>query len=204
MVQTVLRYPEADSIVDGGCGQGTITCNYAKCMKKPQAVVAGTDIKVPTLRELKSNKEADKLSLFASDIYKLPLKNEMCDVLVCASILEHLIDLNPVMIELRRLLKTNGVMILSYPIETKLFKTALQIVAPSSYLYINQQQTMFLNPSDNKWADYWTHPFTHKQTYTQIRTFLEKNFTIIRRTKLPFNWLPDWLCFYEIVEAKNN
>jgi 2-polyprenyl-3-methyl-5-hydroxy-6-metoxy-1,4-benzoquinol methylase len=179
-------------VLDVGCGRGGLSRLLSETCS---CDVVGVDIQ-KNLLGLGGN---GKLDFLLGDINSLPFSEGSFDVIICVSILEHLLDLNRVLVKLKRLLKVNGTLIVGYPLETRLFRLILRIISPHEYMFIDQSQTLFMNPYTHKLEDYWKNPTTHKQNYLGIRKTLMKYFNVVFQVKVPFAGLPDLLSFYECV-----
>jgi len=179
-------------VLDIGCGDGAFSRVLSQICQ-----TVGVDVQKAYLKWHAANSNLDFL---AADINMLPFNESSFNLIVCTSVLEHMAYLDCVLLKLREMLKTNGVLVATYPVETRLFKFVWRLASPSEFKFIDQSQTVFVNPYNGKVEDYSKHPATHKQTYLEIRKALRKHFKLIRKTKLPFNFVPDLLSYYECAE----
>lgn len=179
-------------VLDIGCGHGAFSRVLSQICQ-----TVGVDVQKTYLKWHAAN---DNLDFLVADINMLPFNENSFNLIVCASILEHMVDLDNVLLKLRKILKTNGVLIAAYPVETRLFKFVWRFASPREFRFIDQSQTVFVNPYYGRVEDYWKHPATHKQTYLEIRKALEKHFKLIQKIRLPFNFVPDLLSYYECAE----
>jgi ubiquinone/menaquinone biosynthesis C-methylase UbiE len=174
-------------VLDVGCaGAGLSRLLSERCD------VVGVDIQKSYMD--KRRRGRGKLNFLLGDINALPFREECFDLLICTSVLEHLLDLDHVLPNLKRLLKKNGNLIVGYPIETWLFKLIWRVISPHEYAYID--------PHAGQIENYWNNPTTHKQNYLAIRNVLAKHFDLVFQAKLPFSSLPDLFSFYECIKLK--
>jgi ubiquinone/menaquinone biosynthesis C-methylase UbiE len=118
VVKQMLKYSKAKHILDIGCAEGFIT-NY---LSQLQAQVIGVDID----RSLKTAKNKVKNADFIyASITDLPFKEETFEAVTLLEILEHLPEKNisKSIIEVNRVLKSGGTLILSVPYKEKITYT---------------------------------------------------------------------------------
>lgn len=89
--------------LDMGCGLG----GYTAALQKAGARVVGLDIAPP--------QDLDKIPMVSADALKTPFATEQFDLVICASLVEHVPEPGVLLSEILRLLKRNGVLYLSYP-----------------------------------------------------------------------------------------
>ncbi len=94
-------------ILDIGCGLG----NKTYFLEKNNYLV-GCDI---SLGCLKKAKEHNSLLAVNSDAEKLPFRNQVFDVVICSEVLEHLINPQNVINEIKRVAKKDARIILTVP-----------------------------------------------------------------------------------------
>jgi ubiquinone/menaquinone biosynthesis C-methylase UbiE len=179
-------------VLEVGCGSGFISRTISRVYD-----TVGVDV-----GHHFSKPESAYLDFMLGDIYALPFRKASFDIIVCASVLEHMLDLDSALAELKQPLKAKGVLVAGYPVETRLFKLLLYVLDHKAFKFIDQSQTFWINP-DGQVEDYWKAPDTHKQTYQTIRRALSKHFRLVQRAKLPSKLLPDSLAYYEIAECSN-
>lgn len=184
--------PHANSkeikVLEVGCGKGAISQVLSQICQ-----TAGLDV----MREfLNGKKKNGNLDYIVGDINAFPFRKGCFDLIVCASVLEHMLNLDAVVMKVKDMLKPNGVLIAAYPVETWLFKLAWRFLSPREFKLIDQAHP-------ERVENYWTYPNSHKQTYLTIRMALDKHFKLIQRVKLPFKFLPDIVSYYECVELVN-
>lgn len=103
-------------ILDYGCGSGQFTRGMAP---RGYRLVAA-DMSEASLEELRSVLEQNpewrvRLSRINPDEKRLPYRDRRFDVVVCREVLEHVADYGGLLAEFRRILKRNGILVLSTP-----------------------------------------------------------------------------------------
>ncbi|HOV90371.1 MAG TPA: class I SAM-dependent methyltransferase [Syntrophorhabdaceae bacterium] len=106
---------EHHTILDMGCGEGI---GLEKLKKQfPQKMVLGIDLEKENVEICKSH----QLDVIRSNVYDLPLKNESIDLCICIDMLEHLKEPLNGLKELRRILKKDGLLIMTIPNDRNFF-----------------------------------------------------------------------------------
>lgn len=100
-------------ILDAGCGEGHLLEKMHN--KFPYYHYYGSDI---TDVALASAKERCSFAIIQKmDLKKLEYENEFFDVIICTEVLEHIYEYETVINELIRVLKKDGILIVSFPNE---------------------------------------------------------------------------------------
>src|SRR3989344_7319378 len=98
-------------ILDAGCGEGHL---LEKIFNKGYKNLYGADI---TKIALESAKKRVKAKFFLQDLGKLRFKDNFFDVVICTEVIEHIENYKKVINELKRVLKKNGLFIITFPNE---------------------------------------------------------------------------------------
>src|SRR4030042_1724525 len=109
------KFVKGKIVVDAACGTGYGEKILLK--KKPKKILA-FDISEEAILKFKTeHKDMDKnkINFQVADITNLPLKNKMADVFVSLETIEHLKKVDKYLIEVKRVLKDNGIFICSTP-----------------------------------------------------------------------------------------
>ena len=107
---TIERYCTAGSVIlDAGVGYGGLLGKLNNYQKY------GVDISNTYLRRL-----PDDIEGCYSKLEDLPYNDKLFDAVISTDVLEHVIDMNSVLCEIKRVLKNNGLFILRVPLEEKL------------------------------------------------------------------------------------
>lgn len=180
---------EKYNILDLGCGDGHISRVLSS--KVP---VIGLDVSKEMLIKARNIAKDERVNFVLGDIFNIPLKKGSVDIIMCMSVLEHMLDLHNAIKIIKTVLRDGGILIVGYPIETKVFKKLVKYFWPDVYWTIDSEIKGI--------EEYNKSPFTHKQNYKAIRKILNRNFTIVKKEKLLFKGAPDLFCYYEVVKME--
>lgn len=103
------------TVLEVGCGAGHVLHEINNKFKTKNLI--GLD-PLDDWRDLASKRLNGKVKLIKGFAEDLPFKNESIDCLVCSEVLEHIIDPSIALDEFKRVLKKDGIMIISIPNET--------------------------------------------------------------------------------------
>jgi ubiquinone/menaquinone biosynthesis C-methylase UbiE len=95
---------------DLGCGSGVITRQLSAHYKE----FIGLDISNNAI-EYCNNKRGVNDTYIRSNLEKIPLNKESINLVVCSEVIEHVEKYETMMLEIKRILKKNGVLILTTP-----------------------------------------------------------------------------------------
>jgi len=102
--------PEAISVFDNGFGSGTIFKDLQDLNKD----VHGLDIGEDFVKHV-HNEYGNEVKLVYSDASNIPLRENAMDCIICSEVLEHLPEPSFAINEMHRILKPNGVLLLTTP-----------------------------------------------------------------------------------------
>jgi len=110
-VQKSLRlFPKCKTLLDIGCGDGKISKEIEKAT---EAKIYGVDISSVAVAK------ARKLGVLARKIdigkARLPFKNDFFDAVWCGEVIEHVYDTDGLLDEIRRVLKKDGILVITAP-----------------------------------------------------------------------------------------
>jgi len=98
-------------ILDLGCGEGHV---IEKIINKNNRVT-GVDISIERIRQSRDRLNSNRVNLLNSDAVDLPFKNGKFDLVIASELIEHLPDSRELLANIKRVLKMDGVLILSTP-----------------------------------------------------------------------------------------
>lgn len=100
-------------VLDAGCGRGFYlnALTYYKFIKE----IHGVDINPKYLNSAKKNCFDKRVIIKKSSLYSLPYPNDYFDMIICSEVLEHLKDDIRALLELKRILKKNGEIVITVP-----------------------------------------------------------------------------------------
>ncbi|MBU1261749.1 class I SAM-dependent methyltransferase [bacterium] len=148
--QNLLRYIYAcelsglnkeDKLLEIGCGTGYQLPYLIKRCKEHM----GIDISLSSLNEAK--KKAPDSLFILTDAKVLPFKDNSFDVVFCLEVLEHIINPETVLLEIRRTLKVGGRVVVSTPNWWSLYGLERKVIER----LIGWQKFSSLNPPIDNW-----------------------------------------------------
>ncbi len=163
---------ERSSILDLGCGEGAFLPTVSKSFDS----VVALDLDMRAARETVSEFNLTNVNIVEGSFSKLSDGDGSFDLIVAASVLEHFKELDDVIDFIFRKLKSGGQLIASVPSENLLYQVGRKIFG-------------FKKPED------------HYQVPRQIRSALERRFTIERVRYGPIH-LSGALASYVIYHAR--
>ena len=104
------RAGRAPRVLDIGCGEG----HFAAALLRAGAEVVGCDVAAEPLRRARSRHPALDLRLVESEV-PLPLEDTSFDVVWAGETIEHVVDTVQWLSELRRVLRSGGLLLISTP-----------------------------------------------------------------------------------------
>ena len=163
--------PAPGLILDIGCGRGELLRVLTKEFSHSEflAVDLGDDIFVAR-RRIKG-KDVRSLQFVRADVRLLPLRSCCSQLVFCASVLEHLPDVLPAILEMRRILGRGGRLVVGVPTENRVYHIARKLAG-------------FRKPAD------------HHHQGTLVDKLLRDKLDLSISRKLPFSLLPRFLALY--------
>lgn len=108
------------SVLDFGCGAGTIIETIKN--RFPNVKARGCDISKRAIELAKKN-EHQAVDYRVIDDGSIPFEDQSMDVAICLDVLEHIPDMGKPLVEIRRVLKSEGIFHLHIPCEGNPFTT---------------------------------------------------------------------------------
>ncbi|MFC1962388.1 class I SAM-dependent methyltransferase [Chloroflexota bacterium] len=116
MLLHMLNASKADKVLDVGCASG----RQSFLIAEKRAEVTGIDISNNFVKQATSSVKkygANNISFMVADIESLPFPPDHFDKILCAEILEHVLNLDDAMNQLLGVLKPGGLLVISVPNE---------------------------------------------------------------------------------------
>ncbi len=101
-------------ILDAGCGEGHLLFETSKFIDSSNKLY-GIDILDVALKKAKERVKDGDFSL--QNLENLKIKDNLFDVIMCTEVIEHIPNYKKVISELKRVLKKDGLLIISFPNE---------------------------------------------------------------------------------------
>lgn len=181
-VQVIFRMiniNEHDYVIEIGCGAGNVI-EKAHCGK-----LFGVDISPSVLLKAKQrlNKE---VHLFQADAQNLPCKGQLFTHVICSEVLEHLLNPSVALDEIARVLKTEGVAVISVPNESLINRIKTILIRLGIFKWLFQREGSYSEMPERMEEEWHLHTF-------QLEEWLDlfkKYFRVTRLRRIPFFWLP--------------
>lgn len=161
-------------MLDIGCGKGELLTIIAKKFSASECI--GIEIeddlyeaKVKTTRAGLGN-----VQFVRADCSLLPFRSRSVQLVFCASVLEHLLNALPAVLELDRIVESDGKLVIGLPTENRAYQISRWIVG-------------LRKPKD------------HYHRGTDLETLLASRFANPKSTTLPFSFLPRFLSLYIVL-----
>jgi SAM-dependent methyltransferase len=104
------------SLLDCGCGPGTITVGLAEAVAPGQVIGVDLDAgQVEVARKVAHDRGVHNLRFEAASVYQLPFPDNSFDAVFSHALFEHLSEVQAALQEIRRVLRPGGVAALSSP-----------------------------------------------------------------------------------------
>jgi ubiquinone/menaquinone biosynthesis C-methylase UbiE len=168
-----------DRIIEIGCGAGNVI------EKAPCGKLFGVDISPSILNKAKE-KLNKRVHLFQADAQNLPCKDQVFMQVICSEVLEHLLDPSAALNEIARILKTQGVAIISVPNESMINRIKCILIRLGIFHWLLQRQGNYKDMPE-KMEDEW---HLHIFRLEEWLDLFKKLFRVVRLKKIPFPWLP--------------
>lgn len=119
--------PLNKTVLDVGCGAGFMAYNLSANGARTVACDLRTKLKKSNL-VLNDLLTDSKIEFGNADIFHLPFKRNSFDIIYALDMLEHLYDVDIALVEIKRVLKDNGFLIVSIPNENIFYRIGRKII----------------------------------------------------------------------------
>jgi ubiquinone/menaquinone biosynthesis C-methylase UbiE len=168
-----------DRVIEVGCGAGNII------EKAPRGILFGADLSRPILNKAKRrmNKEA---FLLQADAQNLPCQDRIFEHVICSEVLEHLLDPSAALREIARVLKNQGIAVVSFPNESLINRIKTLLIRLGIFKWLFQEKGNY-QAMPEKMEDEW---HLHALPLREWLDLFGKLFRVCRMKRIPFWWLP--------------
>ncbi|MBI4058759.1 class I SAM-dependent methyltransferase [Candidatus Microgenomates bacterium] len=106
------------NILDVGCAGGMMTYKISQLL--PASQITGIDVYDKAIQHAK--KKYPRLKFIVCDAHRLPFKDNTFDLVICYETIEHVVKPETVLSEIRRVMKKNGIAIVTMDSGSLLFR----------------------------------------------------------------------------------
>ena len=168
-----------DRVIEIGCGAGNVI------EKAPSGELFGTDIS-PSILSKAKHKLNQKVHLFLSDAQNLPCKDQIFTKVICSEVLEHILDPSTALNEIARILKIQGIAIISIPNESLINRMKSIFIRLGIFKRLFQKKGYYPEMPEKMNDEWHLHIFSLKEWLN----LFHKCFRVIRLRSIPFWGLP--------------
>ena len=148
----------------------------------------GIDVDLDKVRWAKKiNRDLD---FICCDLCNLPFKKASVNLAVCASVFEHVENLEKTIEQVKFVLTNEGQLAAGYPIETRLLEAIIK-------LFLGSESQVWNQCNISKHDKPVLSPHIHRQSFLKIRMMLKKSFSRVKKEKIPLTCFSDLLSIYE-------
>lgn len=108
-IRDLLAARPGDRVLEVGCGGGHVLRMF------PQCALTGVDVSGEMLAKARRNLDGYPVRLLKGELHTLGLADASFDRIICSEVLEHVIDPESVLSEMRRLLAPSGRVVVTFP-----------------------------------------------------------------------------------------
>jgi len=168
-----------DNVLEVGCGAGHIL-ERINCGR-----LTGIDISPVQIQRAKA-RLGSKAKLIEAEGERLPFPDQSFERILCTEVFEHVLDPQKLLIEMKRVLKDDGIISLSVPNE--------KLIIFTKQILLNSGLRRVLEPKQSNWdlaaknnLDEW---HIHKYGLNLIKEQASELFKILRIKRIPFYFIP--------------
>lgn len=117
---------ESGLVLEVGCGKGDLTIKLSIKFKR----MVSLDISLVGVKKAKKRiDERCNCEFLISDATTLPFCNDLFDIVIFSEVLEHTLDQKKCVFEIHRVIKPNGILILTTPNSGGIYRNILKIIS---------------------------------------------------------------------------
>ncbi len=166
-------------VLDVGCGAGNIL------QKVSSGNLFGIDISALLLFKAKERLRENAF-LIQSDAQSLPYKGQTFSQVICSEVLEHLLDPSAALNEISRVLRAEGIAVVSVPNESMINRIKSILIWLGMFKWLFQRKGSYSKMPENMQDEWHLHIFTWNEWLNLFKKF----FRVTRVRKIPFFWIP--------------
>jgi ubiquinone/menaquinone biosynthesis C-methylase UbiE len=181
-VNTIFKMVEiqnGDRILEIGCGAGNVI------ERASRGTIFGVDLSIFILTKAKQNLK-QRIHLFQGDAHKLPCKDHIFSHLICSEVLEHLLDPSSALREMARILRPQGLAIISIPNELWINRIKAILIHLGIFQWFIDWRGGYREMPERMDDEWHIHSF-HLEEWLP---FFKRDFRITRLRAIPFRWFP--------------
>jgi ubiquinone/menaquinone biosynthesis C-methylase UbiE len=166
-------------VLEIGCGAGNVI------EKTSPEKFFGVDIS-PSLLNKARRKLGNRAHLFQGDAQNLPCKDEVFKEVICSEVLEHLLSPSEALYEMARILKPNGVAVISVPNELWINRIKSILVELRIFRWFVNRRGEYKEMPE-RMEDEWHLQILSLEEWLSL---FRRCFKVTRLKRIPFFWLP--------------
>jgi len=168
-----------DTILEVGCGGGHVLRMF------PESDLTGVDVSGEMLRKARRNLRGFRVRLLKGELHELDLPSASFDRIICTEVLEHVVDPESILEQIRRLLAPDGRAVVTIP-NDHLINNLKRIVRKSGFGLLPPFRRI-------SWGG--DHYHLHVWRADEMRCVLSQFFQIEKVLFAPGSALPIRLCY---------
>ncbi len=165
---------DSDKVIEVGCGAGHIL------ERIPKGIIYGIDISEIQIKRAKE-RLGDRVSLQKSPGEKIPFEDKFFNKILCSEVIEHVLDPAPLLIEMSRVLRDDGILSLSIPNENLINSTKKFLINFGMRRMIEPKKSGWDLASKNNLDEWHLHEFNMKL----IKKYINGIFKIEKTIAIP-------------------
>jgi ubiquinone/menaquinone biosynthesis C-methylase UbiE len=170
---------ETDKVIEVGCGAGHIL------EKVPKGELYGIDISEIQIKRAKE-RLGNKVHVSKAPGESIPYDDKFFDKILCSEVIEHVLDPKPLLTEMKRVLKDDGLLSLSIPNENLINFTKKALTKTGLIRILEPKESGWDLASKNNLDEWHLHEFNLKL----IKNYCEGLFKIEKVISIPVIFMP--------------
>ncbi len=185
IIRRMMSARAGESILEVGCGGGHVLSQFR------EARLTGVDVSGEMLAKARQNLAGLDFELHKGDVAEVGLPDHSFDGIVCTEVLEHVVDPEHVLTQIKRLVKPTGRVVITFPNDT-LINSIKGMVKRTGLTGIPPFKRM-------DWGG--DHYHFHIWTVREMRALLSRYFSVVDLEHAPTAAFPVRCCFLCVPRA---